>query len=254
MPQSYEFQTLTEFLALPFEQKDTLEQSRLEPLYVKAKNSKGIKFIAYTVIDDNYFLHISIPSDSNPNQSYDIVVCFFTGDGSVKKQTTLSNYYVKFFSNSPSFIYKYAYLYKKEGFLIDLLYDKLDTKTSDSSPSSSNQNNKMFYDKSIYIACRYLQDNKILFLSKNTLIARKKLPKDAFFKAIKEFKDVKLTGELSTIDKQIDKELSNSKNPTSEKKPTKSKSQHGIHKIVGKTYTGPSENRGIRKVKPKRKK
>lgn len=200
------FQTIADFLNDPFGNGNPSEQKRLEGKYQEIKS--GIKINGYTIVDGDYFVHVSIPSSSNKNQSYDVVILFFTDNSKVERELTLSNYYVKFFSNSPSFIYQYAVLYKVNGFLIDFLYDKMDQAYIDKEPQKPK---KLMYDKSIYAACQYLLTGTTAALSKLGLVTRKKKTKEKFFKDIKTFEDVKLTGELNTLDKKIDKELEENK-------------------------------------------
>ena len=148
------FQILKDFLLEPFGNVDIDVQKRLEISYQSMKHK--IKVEGYTIVDDDYFIHIKVPSESNPNQSYDVVILFFADNNKVKRGITLNHYYVKFFSNSPSFIYQYAVLYKTNGFLIDFLYDKMDKKYSDTMPKNPK---KMMYDKSIYCASKFLLDS-----------------------------------------------------------------------------------------------
>lgn len=204
-----EFQTLAEFIQAPFGNKDSNEEARLEQLYQGLKSR--IKIEGYTIIDDDYFLHITIPSDSNKNQSYDVVIMFFTDEKSVKSQITIKNYYIKLFSNSPSFIYKYAALYHTEGYLIDFLFEKLDKDYADVLPVKSTSDFKLSYDKSTYAAARYLLDDKLISLSKFGMVTKHKKESKRFFSDIKTFRDVKFGSELNTIDKKIDKELAKNK-------------------------------------------
>ena len=121
------FQTIEEFLKAPFGNEEPKNQD-FEQKYKKLYADKRISLVALTQIDDDYLLHLSVGSDTNPTEAYDVVLLFFTDNETIKKEITFKNYYVKFFSNSPSFIYKYAVLYRQNGFLIDMLYDKMDEK------------------------------------------------------------------------------------------------------------------------------
>ena len=223
------FQTLSEFIYSPFGFSDEARKRKLESQYQHMKNKSSFKVVGYTIVDGNYFIRVTIPSDSNPKQTYDVVVLFFADDSVVKKRTTFSNYFVKFFSNSPSFIYKYAYVYKKNGFMIDFLYDKLDQNFINQAPTKTNANEDMFYDKSIYCACRLLEDDRMGILSKTGIIFRHKKNKDQFFREIQSFENVKLTNELRDVDKKIDKELKENKKITKKEK-------IGNKKVGGKVH------------------
>ena len=225
------FQTLKDFVDEPFGNIVASERSKFELAYQAIK--RNIKIEGYTIVDDDYFIHIKVPSESNPNQSYDVVILFFTEDSKVKRGITLNKYYVKFFSNSPSFIYQYAVLYKTNGFLIDFLYDKMDKKYSDTLPKNPK---KMMYDKSIYCASKFLLDTTA-GLSKLGLVTRKKKDERKFFADIKSFEDVKFTNELSTLDKKIDKELEKNKANTKKRRLEREKNNRSIHRTTAKKDT-----------------
>ena len=90
------------------------------------------------------------------------------------KENTLKNYYVQFFSNSPSFIYKYAVLYKRNGALIENLYDKLNPEYADTLPETTNKTLEVSFDKSIYFTVRFLLDYRFSYLNKIGMIMRLK--------------------------------------------------------------------------------
>lgn len=200
------YQTVEGFLRAPFGSPEP-KSNEFEQKYQKLKSGKRIYIEASTRIEDNYLLHFKVGSDSNPNQFYDVIFLFFTDDEAVKRDISFANYYVKFFSNSPSFIYQYAVLYKENDALIDMLYDKLDPNFRDQVPTKSNPNMKLSYDKSIYSACRFMQDNKISAFSKAGILVKKKKKPDTFFSDIKTFADVKLDTEIHQLDKKVDNEL-----------------------------------------------
>lgn len=229
------FQTLHEFIENPFGISDNKKNEKYEKIYQEMKKKKTFKIEGYTSIDDNYFIHVIVPSDSNPNQCYDVVVLFFTDETVVKKRTTFSNYYVKFFSNSPSFIYRYAYLYKQNGFLIDFLFDKLDQNFINQAPTKTNANFDLFYDKSIFCASRLLIDDEAVALSKLGIILKHKKSKDKFFRDIKSFENIKMSSELQNIDKKINKELEENKKQI--KSPKIKNQNRSINKVRAKSNT-----------------
>lgn len=234
------FQTIEEFIARPFGNEEK-RNNEFESKYSKLNHDKRISLIAYTQIDDDYLLHLSVGSDTNPTESYDVVLLFFTDDESIKKEITFKNYYVKFFSNSPSFIYQYAVLYKQNGFLIDILYDKMDAKYKDVLPDKVNKDHNMSYDKSIFCACKYILSHQAAF-NKYLNFTPKKSP-DTFFRGIKDFSDVKMISEIRSMDKKINKELEeNKKRQKDEKRKRRGKnstlSEGGITIKSPKTKVG----------------
>ena len=227
------FQTINDFLDKPFGEKE--EKSKdFERKFSELDSNRKIKVVGLTQVEDDYLLHLTIGSKSNPTESYDVVLLFFTDDDSIKKEITFKNYYVKFFSNSPSFIYQYAVLYKQNGFLIDMLYDKMDEKYKDVLPDKVNKEHNLSYDKSIYCACKYVLSKSSAF-NKYLNFTPKKTP-DIFFRGVKDFADVKMISEIRSMDKKINKELEeNKKKQKEEKGKSRGKSSIGTVKKVSKT-------------------
>lgn len=227
------FQTIEEFLKAPFGNEEPKNQD-FEQKYKKLYADKRISLVALTQIDDDYLLHLSVGSDTNPTEAYDVVLLFFTDNETIKKEITFKNYYVKFFSNSPSFIYQYAVLYRQNGFLIDMLYDKMDEKYKDVLPDKVNKDHNLSYDKSIYCACKYALSKSSAF-NKYLNFTPKKTP-DIFFRGIKDFSDVIMISEIRSMDKKINKELEeNKKKQKEEKGKSRGKSSIGTVKKVSKT-------------------
>ena len=239
------YQTVEGFLRAPFGSSEP-KSNEFEQKYQKLKTEKKIHIEAFTKIEDNYLLHFKVGSESNPNQFYDVIFLFFTDDNAVKKEISFQNYYVKFFSNSPSFIYQYAVLYKENGALIDMLYDKLDPNFIDQAPTKSNPGMKLSYDKSIYSACRFMLDNKISAFSKAGILVKKKKTPDKFFSDIKTFSDVKLDTEINQLDKKVDKELESASKKDKEDVKKKARS-FGKKKPVLSTLTDPKTS-SIKKI------
>ena len=244
------FQTIEEFLKAPFGNEEPKNQD-FEQKYKKLYADKRISLVALTPIDDDYLLHLSVGSDTNPTEAYDVVLLFFTDNETIKKEITFKNYYVKFFSNSPSFIYQYAVLYRQNGFLIDMLYDKMDEKYKDVLPDKVNKEHNLSYDKSIYCACKYVLSKSSAF-NKYLNFTPKKTP-DIFFRGIKDFADVKMISEIRSMDKKINKELEeNKKKQKEEKGKSRGKSSIGtvkkVSKITGKTSTFSANKTVVRKA------
>ena len=244
------FQTIEEFLKAPFGNEEPKNQD-FEQKYKKLYTDKRISLVALTQIDDDYLLHLSVGSDTNPTEAYDVVLLFFTDNETIKKEITFKNYYVKFFSNSPSFIYQYAVLYRQNGFLIDMLYDKMDEKYKDVLPDKVNKDHNLSYDKSIYCACKYVLSKSSAF-NKYLNFTPKKTP-DIFFRGIKDFSDVKMISEIRSMDKKINKELEeNKKKQKEEKGKSRGKSSIGtvkkVSKTTGKTSTFSTNKTVVRKA------
>lgn len=251
--QSYNYQTITEFLASPFNLGQDIEKDRKYYYRYKELMSKSKIYVeGYTSISDDYYIHLKIPSESNDTMYYDVVIRFFYPATS-KLTDNLKNYYIQFFSNSPGFMFKYAVLYKINGYLIEDLYNKMDPEYMDTLPTKSNPNLKLdnAYDSTIYFACKFLSEHNFMYLSKFGIILQKKKTPDEFFKAISMFKDVKQKmddNKKKASSKKITVTKTSTKRTSSNnlKRPVKntSTSSSGIHVTVKKT--------GSNNIRPKK--
>lgn len=111
---------------------------------------------------DNYIFHVKLPSESERDNTYDVVIEFSPIDLTSKSDESILNYNVRFFSNCPSFIFTYAYAYNDKGLFIDYLTKKLDEQVLKNPPVVKNPTNMVNFEKSIYFACKYLVDKKNL--------------------------------------------------------------------------------------------
>lgn len=197
-------QTLEDFLAQPFGEQEP-KSNDFEAKYKRLASSKKIHMEAFTEVDDCYLIHLKVGSDTNPNMQYDVILLFFTDNPRVKTNISFRRYYVKFFSNSPSFIYQYAVLYKNKGMMIDMLADKMDAIYGDTLPSKVNPSLRVSYDKSIYCACRWMVDRKVSAFSKVGMLARRKKKPEVFFSDIQTFDDIKFSSSLNKLGTQLEK-------------------------------------------------
>ena len=202
-------QTLQQFLDSPFGLPDKSQKHlKYESRYQVYKKANKIKLEGTHELDGNYFVHLKVPSESNnADIVYDVVVQFFPPTKS-NHDLDVGNYYVQFFSNSPGFVYKYAALYKIQGYLIESLIDKLGREALDRLPDKANSTYDLYYDSTIYYACRYLIDNRIFILGKlNLKLKRKSF--DNFFEAISDFESINMERDVSQLKKDITKEIQN---------------------------------------------
>lgn len=259
-------QTLKEFIDMPFGVSHIQKNLKYEDKYQLFKRNNRIKIESAIEIDKNYFIHLKVPSESQKGLSYyDVVVQFFTTDKKIEKELSVKNYYVQFFSNSPGFVYKYAALYKLEGYLIESLYDKFDGDTLNILPDKANKTYELYFDSSIYYACRYLWDNRLSILGKLSLRIIKKKPPKNFFADIQSFSDVNLSKDITNMESSIKKEIIHDnklslkakqelrKNKViADKIQKKEKQDLDIHRIKAKTHTGTFST--TKRIKPNRKK
>ena len=211
------YQTLSGFMLSPFNgNADAVKDQTYSTKYRQYVERNRIRVHAMCRVEDSYFLHIKVPSESqskkmNDEYAYDVVIRFFTDKPEVQSQSHLRNYYIQFYSNSPSFMYQYAYLYNKEGYLIEALYNKIDADYIDTPPEKTNANMVKSYDKSIYFACRFLSEKRFRYLDKRGVLLSKKIPKEKFFRNISDFKSVKLDQSLIAEEQKLEKTIEKEK-------------------------------------------
>ena len=142
--------------------KRAMIKQGLNATYVKLLNHYRRAFYAvpYVLDDGRYLYHVKVPSEMyNINRiSYDVLIEFAAD--STGKRLAMRN--AKFFSNSPSFIFTYAYVFNAKQILIDDFKSALPNQCLTQAPVIRNPIESMGYEKSLYVACRYLQDSYAL--------------------------------------------------------------------------------------------
>lgn len=246
----YTILTFKQFLDNPMGKGSTAIPSRnlikedLNRRFHTLIEKKKIEFTSYKQGDDYYF-HFLIPSESERKNTYDVVIQFTPNDdSSVKSDKNISNYYVKFFSNSPSFTYTYAYTFNLYGILIEWLGKKYNKKVIEQPPVTRNLNEIVSFEKSIYFALLYLSQNN-QFLTKSFLDSKsKKLDKKLLFSKIRNEDQIKL--EILKEKRRVEKEKK-------ENEKSILKGKNVIKKDEKKVESKPKK-KGINKIEPMAKK
>lgn len=208
------FQTLSEFIASPFGSEKPMVDATLDNMMLGMR----LRIEGFTVLEKSYYIHIKIPSTSNDGKTvYDVIIRFFPQNKQMEKELSLQNYWIQFFSNSPSFMYKYAVLYKNHGYLIEELYDKMDPKYLDTLPEKTNKDMELSYDKSLYLACKYLASHKFKLLTKLGVLTQHKKDPVKFFKDVSSFQAIKLDQDLIAMERRVSRQLDSEKSRASSK-------------------------------------
>jgi len=109
--------------------------------------------IPYVLENGNIFFHVKIPSEffKENRISYDVL---FEIENDPRKR--LSNRNCKFFSNSPSFLFTYAYVFNKKSIIINNFKSILPIQCLTVPPIERNPVETLGYEKSITMAAYYL--------------------------------------------------------------------------------------------------
>lgn len=121
---------------------------------------------------DKYYIYLKIPSENIAKFYYDVVIEFYSNDSKVMNSRDLKNYYVRFYSNDPSFVYTFAHaMIKNKLFITDLL-PLMSRQAIKKVAVEKNPTNQIGYVKSLYFAYltikRYGLFNKIKFESEGS--------------------------------------------------------------------------------------
>ena len=123
------------------------------------EHRKQFYCIPYTYENGDILFYVKVPSEFYDDNkiSYDVLFKM-TYDQRLDRK----NRDMKIYSNSPSFIYTYCYVYNRANFIIEMLKSKLPTEALMQAPIVRNPIGSFGYEKSTYIAARYLLDGGCL--------------------------------------------------------------------------------------------
>lgn len=120
------------------------------------RDGKKFRFISYRDSGRTVF-HVQVPSETFAEEFFfDVVIEVDTASG-LKKELLSSP--VKVYSNSPAFMFTYAYVANQEGLLIPWLKEKVGHTALTQPPTMRNPVETLGFEKSIYYACQYVLRN-----------------------------------------------------------------------------------------------
>lgn len=159
--------TLTSLLQNPTGKSSAFMASRgriiedLNVRYIRLLNKyKKFKFRTFKIKNEYLFL-FEIPSETYDGVVYDVALSFYPPSPEVEEDKTLARYNIKLFSNSPSFIYTYAYVINKAGLMVDLFKNKCGELPLKDAPKIKNPVEIYGFEKSCYFAALYIKENKL---------------------------------------------------------------------------------------------
>lgn len=168
---------LKEFMQNPVGKGDSTYNRQLlikalDTKYERLIKNKGelIKTKIYHELNtDNYYIHLVIPTETERDNTYDVVLYFYTNEH-VNDSSLLKTHDIQFFCNSPSFVYTYAKLFSDKGLFIPWLKNKYPDEIFASFPEVRNRYGVTNYDKYLYIGCKYIYEMRLLH--RTTLTAK----------------------------------------------------------------------------------
>lgn len=115
---------------------------------------------------DEYYVHIKIPSEVVPKFYYDVVVQFYTADNAKRTENDLTNYFVRFYSNDPAFVFTFLHVFNKNDMFVKALESKSPKLAIKEKPKEKNPLGVIGYVKSLYFAYLVMKLKK-LFIKAN---------------------------------------------------------------------------------------
>lgn len=148
-----------------FGRRDLIIQNMEDRFYNILKKKKEFKTKIYRD-GDSYFYVLKVPSETLEDFYFDVVIEAFPVSEGFKTDFSINNYNVRLFSNSPNFIFTYAYVYNKTDTLIEFLKEKISDRALEEEPKVRNPIESYGYEKSVYFALLYLKEKGLNVKSK----------------------------------------------------------------------------------------
>lgn len=117
-----------------------------------------INYFLYKDEENNkYYAYFKIPSETIERFYYDTII-EFSADHTVKNAgNNLFKYNIRFYSNDPSFVYSYAYVFNRKGLFINQFASKMSQKALREPAKEKNPANQVGYVKTIYFAYLFMK-------------------------------------------------------------------------------------------------
>lgn len=213
---------------------------KFDQLYMR-EAGKIDRWLYYDKVQDAYFAHFKMPSETVKDFYYDVVIRFYTNDNAERVNSSLKNYEVQFFSNDPAFVYTYLYVFHKLKMVIDDLKGKCPKASLTMRPEQRNAYEVPGYVKSIYFAY-ILMSRTDLFLKTTYQTLGSRYSKGAMLSKVANYTNkMEERREKESRQKAAAKKVSSKS--TSRAKPETSKSENiknvkRVNTIKPKTYKG----------------
>lgn len=164
-----------------FSQRDVFKKIYIEKFdKVFLREAGKIDFTLY--IDkkkDRYVAHIKIPSETVKDFYYDAVILFYSNDAAIKSSPNLQDYFVKFFSNDPAFVFTYLRVFLKNDLFLEDLKPKSSKLALTKDPKEKNPYEVPGYSKILYFAYLFMKQknlfSKSMYISYGEDYSAKKL-------------------------------------------------------------------------------
>lgn len=111
--------------------------------------------------DEHYYFYFKIPSETFNDLFYDVVLDFQCDDKKYLKFTTIADYSINFFSNSPHMTMTYTYVLNQNRIIVPFLKSKYSSDALNNAPKVRNPVEMFGFEKTCYYAALYIRDNRM---------------------------------------------------------------------------------------------
>ena len=146
-----------------FSQRDMYKRLYIEKFdKVFLREAGKINYTLYVdAKKDRYVAHIKVPSETVKNFYYDAVILFYSNDAASKSSPSLQDYFVKFFSNDPAFVFTYLRVFLKNDLFFEDLKPKASKLALKQDPKIKNPYEVPGYSKILYFAYLFMKSKNL---------------------------------------------------------------------------------------------
>lgn len=127
---------------------------------IMLREGNNFRYFCYKTAND-YIIHIKVPSEVIPKFYYDVVIFFYTNNAPTVTNSTLKNYDVKFYTNSPDFVYTHCHAYVVGDLFFTGLSKKMNKLSLTKTAIERNPKDDIGYVKSIFFAYLIMQRKQL---------------------------------------------------------------------------------------------
>lgn len=157
--------TFTQYINNPLGEKSSVVTNRgmYQKMYrdkldkILLREGGKVKYTLYTS-KDNYYIHFKIPSEVIDKFYYDTIIEFYTDDALKAKSVNLKDYYVRFYSNDPAFVYTFAHAFIRNKIFITDLTPRMSKQAVSTVAKERNPKDLVGYVKSLFFAYLLIND------------------------------------------------------------------------------------------------
>ena len=129
---------------------------------IMLRENGKVNYYKYKTKDNQYIIHIKVPSETVKNFYYDVVFRFFADEKVLDLGRSLNKYYFQVYSNDPAFVYTHVYVFNKNDLFFQDLKGKMSKLALTERPKEKNPTEQLAYVKTIYFAYLFMS-NRGLF-------------------------------------------------------------------------------------------